>query len=223
MDIFNFFKKRKKSQINNTAEGIINKLYDEKKYDEVISKALPFLANEQEPSWKIRKKVALSYYYKNDFEKSLTLFEEIALKKNDVESWFNVLMSLMPSQKTQQGKEVFNKILKIHKGLNDQQPRELAIPFIRFYYACGLNDNGLFDDALEQLEELKKIYMELKITDDTFVYIRGVPFLSSTLDLAKKVFEGLDMDFSNSDFLIELKNKVDYEGKITIKKYCEDC
>jgi len=223
MSIFSFFIKEKiKSQRDISFENEINKLYKEKKYDEVISRALTFRADEQELSYHIKKKVALSHYYKNDFEKSLTLFEEIASIKNDVESWFNVLMSLMPLKKTQQGKAVFDKILTMHKGLDPQQPRELAIPNIRFYYANGLADNNLFNEALEQLEEIKKIYMTIVITDDTFVYIRGIPFLSSTLDLAKRVFKGLCSDISDSDFIKELINKVDDEGKKTIKNSLEN-
>ena len=162
--------------------------------------------------------LALSYFYNKDYEKSVPIFMEIAQKKNDVESWFNCLNPLLMTKRMQEAKDAFTRILTLHKGLNAEQPRELNIHFIRYFYACGLNDAGLFNEALEQLEELKKIYTTLKITDDTFLYLRGVPFLSSTLELAKKVFTALGMDFTHSNYLEELKTKID-EDERNIKQY----
>lgn len=220
MNLFNFLPKKNKAVSNNNRQSVneINTLYSAKKYDEIISR-LSALTDGEEVSLKTKRVLALSYFYKEDYENSVAIFMEIAQKKNDLESWFNCLNPLLLSKKMQEAKDVFITILKIHKGLNANQPRELAVPFVRYYYACGLNEAGLFDEALEQLEELKKVYIALKVTDDTFVYIRGIPFLSNTLELAKKVFTGLEKNFANSDYLKELKRNVDDDGKILIKKY----
>ena len=43
--------------------------------------------------------------------------------------------------------------------------------------------------------------------------------MSNTLELAKKVFTGLEKNFANSDYLKELKRNVDDDRKILIKKY----
>ncbi len=221
MSLFRFLQKKDKPTSNNNKqlENEISILYNAKKYDEVISKVITLSDVEQEVSLKNKQMLALSYFYKTNYVDSLAVFKEIAKKKNDVESWFNCLNPLLLLKKMQEAKEVFTIILKLHKGLNTQQPRELGLPFIRYYYAWGLNDAGLFEEALEQLEELKKVYIALRITDDTFVYIRGVPFISNTLDLAKKVFAGLGTDLAKSNYLRELKSKVDDNGKILIKAY----
>jgi tetratricopeptide (TPR) repeat protein len=222
-----FFKKKKTVDLQEdfvrdykpkVVKNEIKVLCENEEYDEVIRRTKPLFEKGKKVPLDIMQIVAASYYYKQDYEHSLPLFEEIASQRNDVESWFNVLMSLMPSNKTQEGKEVFDKILKMHKGFKRDQPIELSIPYIKYYYSCGLNYAGLFDEALEHLEYLKKIYIELKITDDTFVYIRGIPFLSQTLDLARKVFDGLGKDFSNSDFLTDLEKGIDKEGKSLIKR-----
>jgi len=197
----------------------ISVLYENREYDEVIRKTKHLFEDNDKVPLDIMQMVALSHYHKEEYEQSLPLFEHIASEKNDIESWFNVLMSLMSSKKTRQGKEVYNKIIGMHKGLDRHQPRELGFSFIAFYYACGLNDAGLFDEALVELEDLKETYLELRITDDTFVYMRGVPFLSQTLDLAKKVFDGLGKDFSNSDFLIDLEKGIDKGGKNLIRNH----
>lgn len=178
----------------------------------------PINNEDKDVSLESKQKIALSYFQMGNYIKSLKLFEQIALTKNDVMSWFNVLTSAILSNNLQKGKDAFIKALELQKnsGFN-QQP---SVPFIRYYYACALNDVNLFNEALEQLDELKNIYMKLVITDTTFVYIRGVPFISNTLDLAKKVFDGLEINFSNSDWLIELKQNVDDDGKTIIEKYC---
>jgi len=64
-----------------------------------------------------------------------------------------------------------------------------------------------------QIEELRSIYEQLKITDDTFVYIRGVPFLSHTMDVAVDVFRGLGESFAWSQWIDSFAEKLDDEGR----------
>ena len=228
--MFGLFKKRNKIVPNENKavsknclpKNEIDTLYSAKKYDEVISKITALTESGQGISFETKRTLALSYFYKEDYDKAIAIFMEIAQKKNDLESWFNCLNPLLIAKKMQEAQNVYNTIQKMNKDLNVNQPRELAPSFVRYYYACGLNDAGLFEKALEHLEELKKVYMALKITDDTFVYIRGVPFLSNTLELAKKVYTGLEKDFANSDYLKELKRNVDSDGKALIEKYEKD-
>ena len=143
MNLFNFLPKKNKAVSNNNRQSVneINTLYSAKKYDEIISR-LSALTDGEEISLKTKRMLALSYFYKEDYENSVAIFMEIAQKKNDLESWFNCLNPLLLSKKMQEAKDVFITILKIHKGLNANQPRELAVPFVRYYYACGLNEAG---------------------------------------------------------------------------------
>lgn len=216
MSIFDFFQKKR------GYEQELAILYGNEKYEQVISRATEIFGDNKNIPLNIKKIVALSYYYTKDYANSLILFEQIALKNNDVASWFNVLTSLFPLNKTQQAKEVFNKILKMHKGakstgtVNHFLP-QLCVPYIRYYYACGLAEAGLFEDSFEQLNELKQVYIKTKITDDTFLYMRGIPFLSSFLEVAKKVCAGLNITFST--FLQDLESQIDDDGKALIKRH----
>ena len=217
--MFKFFKKNKEKSFAGKCliENEISTLYDDKKYDEVVLKGSALLAEGENISLRAKQTIALSYYYLKAYNDSLILFKEIAAERNDLESWFNILMSLIPLKEELKGKEVFDRMLKMRRKTNIP---ELGIPFIRFYYASALNSIGSFSEAMIQLEILKKVYIALGITDDTFLYIRGVPFLSHTLDLAVKVFAGLGLELSNSSFLSELRSGIDSEGKAIIKKYC---
>lgn len=214
---------RKKSIHNeNENENEIQEFYNKKEYDNVISSYKSFLTKTKKPSTRIKQMVALAYYYNKDFENSLHLFEEINSIKTETESSFNVLMSLLALGEMDKAREVFDKTIKSHKGLNPKQARELSIPYIKYYYAYGLADNGLFEDALIQLNDLTDIYVDIKETDDTFLYIRGIPFLTQSLDLADKIFCGLKLDLVSSDFILKLKKSLDHKGKQKINEYLEN-
>lgn len=215
-----FFKKKVVEIDESILLNELAELFRDEKYDEVIARALMILPEANKNiAHEVNLKLALSYFRKGNYGQSLPIFERIAEVKNDVGSWFNVMTSAILANEIDKGKKAFARTLEIQKANNFSQ--EPSFPQIRYFYACALNDIGLYDEALEQLDELKKIYMQLVITDDTFVYIRGVPFMSHTLDLARKVMKGLGVELSSSEWLKELKAAVDEDGKEVIAKYYE--
>lgn len=228
MGLFNLFKK-KKTIINNNNKvknppiiNELNKLYSENKYDEIILLVTNNYKNSK-PPLEVKKILLLAYYYIKEYDKSLELAQDVALTLNDVASWFNVLSVLMALNKPKQGEEIFNKILKIHNGVkttgtgNNFIP-QLSIQYIRYYYANMLTDIGMFADALTQLEILTNIYCNIKITDATFLYIRGIPFFEDYSMLLKRVCEGLHFNIKQSEIVIKLLSAVDSNGKTFIKK-----
>ncbi|MCL2712693.1 MAG: hypothetical protein FWD37_05430, partial [Methanomassiliicoccaceae archaeon] len=216
---FDRFRKGDKEQdAGNKIEKEIRKLHQKGRYDEIISRAPSFI-NDQNTSSEMKKMVAQSYYAKEMYDDALALFEQIASEKNDKSSWLDVSMTLIYSGKVQEGEEIFKKILEMDDRWNPVKPEDMPIPYIRFSYAWCLKDVGLFDAALEQLEHLKRMCMQLERTDDGFLHIHGIPPMSFILELTKIVFNGMGKDFSRSDFLDELERKVDGNGKKLIKKY----
>ena len=223
MSLFDFF--RKKKELKKRADENFDelyKLYNAKKYDEIITIVANRYQNEQ-LSLEVKKLLVLTYYYKKEYAKSLELAQEIALVLDDVTSWFNVLSALMALNQPQQGEEIFNKILKMHKGVKSTGKGanfipQLCIPFIRYNYANMLIEIGLFADALSQLETLADIYCNVKITDATFLYIRGIPFFDGYLNSIKKANEGLNLDICQSDIVKKLLSSIDDDGKSYIKE-----
>lgn len=202
---------------------IIEKLYIAKEYDQIINR-INSLYKEDTMPLKFMKSLALAYYYKADYENSLRLFEKIAVQKNNIENLFNVMMSLLSLKKIDQAKNIFNEIIRTHQGRKSTGQGknflpQLCIPYIRYYYALGLTDAEVYDEAHIQLDELKKIYMQVRITDGTYLYLRGIPFFSDTLNLAKRIFEGQNREFKNSLFINDLLASCDMEGKELIKHY----
>lgn len=210
-----FFKDRK-------TEKELQTLFQQKNYDGVISK-INSVYGGKSLSVKFEKQLALAYYYKGDYENSLKHFESVAEKDRTTQNLFNVMTSLFALKKTDAAREIFDEMIKNHRGLQSTGTGknflpQLCVPYLRFYYANGLADAGEYAEAEIQLEELKNVYVQVKITDGTFLYIRGIPFLGSTLELAKKVYEKQEKDFANSDFLNEIFNAVDTDGRNLINK-----
>ena len=104
--------------------------------------------------------------------------------------WFNYATSSVMADLPYQGEAAMLKALEFHP--NQVGPPAPTIPQMRHYLGCALRDRGFFDRALLQLNELRRYYGMVRITDDHFVYVRGLPFLGSTLDLAVDVFRGLN-------------------------------
>jgi len=208
---------------NEELENELKKLYATKNYGEVIKK-INSLYDEYTMPFKIMKRLALSYFYNADYENSLKYFEKIAAQENSTENLFNVMMSLLPLKKSDQAKNVFNEIIRTYREADSATQGGkfvplLCIPYIRYFYALELTNAEFYDEAFVQLEELKKIYMQVKVTDGTFLYLRGIPFFEDTLTLAKRIFDGLNKDFVNSSFLNDLLSSCDSEGEKYIKKH----
>lgn len=206
---------------NRKLENELEKLYINKEYNEII-KRINALYKEDTMPLKFMKRLALAYYYNGEYENSLRFFEKIVVQESNTENLFNVMMVLLPLKKIDQARDVFNEIIKTHRGRKStgygkKFLPQLCIPYIRYYYALGLTDVGNYEEAFVQLEELKKIYMQIEITDGTFLYLRGIPFFGETLKLAKRIFEGQNKDFIHSEFLNDLFSSCDEEGKELIK------
>jgi len=182
------------------------------KYDEVVFGAEKLLNNKSEAIAKDAcKLMGMSLFRQAKYQEALPYFQKATEYKPEVNDWLNVITAATLSKNIDAGRSAFEKAVQLQLDTgNKEQP---SIPFMRQYYACALRDVGEFDLALEQINELRKIYEQLKITDTTFVYIRGVPFLSHTMDVAVDVFNGLGTSFDAHEWIKNFSSKLDEEGQ----------
>jgi len=181
-------------------------------FDKAISFARPFL---ESPDDELRtlasRHIALSLFRKGDYSQALSLFRELAESSDEAGEWFNVVTSATLAGDIAGGEDAFEKAVKCQEAAGySQQP---SVPLMRQWYACALRDRKEYTKALQHIEELRSIYEQLKITDDTFVYIRGVPFLSHTMEVAIDVFRGLDASFNAIEWIEAFARKLDEEGQ----------
>lgn len=186
------------------------------KYEEVLLEAKKLLRHQSKPIVKdANKLMGMALFRLAEYKEALPYFKKAAEYKPEVNDWFNVITSGTLSGDVEAGRKAFDKAvqLQLESGYKEQP----SIPLMRQYYACALRDIGAYDLALEQINELRQIYEQLKITDTTFVYIRGVPFLSHTMDVAVDVFNGLGASFDAQAWIDSFSSKLDEEGQEYLK------
>ncbi len=158
-----------------------------------------------------KKVTALALFKKENYAAAIPLFEEIAAFHDDTESWFNIVSSATLAGETALGEKAFQEALRCQEASGySQQP---GVPFLHYYYACALRDRGEFRKALPQIGELRTLYRQLKITDDHFLYARGVPFLSLAVELMVDVFRGIGASFDADRWLEDFATDLDDEGR----------
>jgi len=202
---------KKKMPKKNATEHLWE-LFKNEKYDEVIKGADRFLNHKSDVLTKDALKLTgLSLFRKSQYQEALLYFQDASKIEAEVNDWFNIVTSATLSRNIKVGSSAFDKAIQLRfKSENNEQP---SIPFMRQYYACALRDVSEHKLALIQINELRKIYEQLKITDSTFLYLRGVPFLSHTMDVAVDVFKGLGRDFSAKEWIDDFAKKLDEEGQ----------
>lgn len=207
---------KKKMPKKNATEHLWELLQNEK-YDEVIKGANRFLNHKSAVLSKDALKLTgLSLFRKSQYQEALPYFLDASKIEAEVNDWFNIVTSATLSRNIKVGSDAFDKAIELRlKSENNEPP---SIPFMRLYYSCALRDINEHKLALMQINELRKIYEQLKITDSTFLYLRGVPFLSHTMDVAVDVFKGLGSQFSSKDWIDGFAKKLDEEGQKYLTK-----
>lgn len=187
-------------------------LLQNEKYEEVIPESKKLLEHKSAPIAKdANKLMGMALFRQAKYQEALPYFQKATEYNPEVNDWFNVVTSGTLSKNLEVGHNAFDKAVQLQLGSGDKE--QPSIPFMRLYYSCALRDIGEYDLALEQINELRQIYEQLKITDTTFVYIRGVPFLSHTMDVAVDVFNGLGTSFDAQEWIDSFSSKLDEEGQ----------
>ena len=175
-----------------------------------------------ELQFEAKKLIALTYFRQGNYEKSEGIFETLCLHSTNPDDWFHLVTSLTLNSKFKESEKTFSKTLKYHKEFGTHE--NISIPNLRFYYMQGLKDMKQFDLAFTQLIRLTDFYRQLKITDSTFLYMRGVPFFEYTIDSSKEILENIPsrrsknwidyirkgVDKSGANYLTEFEKKLNY-------------
>lgn len=187
--------------------------FDAGRFELAIEAAEPHLNSPDAPLRAQASRVAgLAHFQRGEYAAATDLLEAAAKVTDDPDGWFNVATSATMAGDVERGAKAFGR------AVEGEGSERLSLPQMHFYYALALKEAGEYERALEPLTWLRSVYADLTITDDTFVYIRGVPFLSHTLDLAVEVFTALARGNEGRAWMNELASEVDAEGRETIAR-----
>lgn len=196
--------------MNSKAIERLGELLMLEKYNDVIRGAKTLLHSESKAvASDASKLTGLSLFHQRKFEEALPFLIKVTEYQPDVRDWLNVVTTSTLTKKIEAGRTAFERAIQLQRQTG-QQP---STQQICHYYACALRDAGEFTLALEQLNLLRTVYEELKITDPHFLQARSVPFLSHTIDVAIDVFNGLGPSFDGKKWLNDFSSKLDTEGQ----------
>lgn len=191
--------------------------FKREEFEQSIEKATQFLKSSKlKIKNEANKLVALNNFRLGNYETSKIIFNELALNSNNPDDWFNLVTSATLNHEIELGKQAFNKAIKLYKKNGKQD--NISVPSMMFYYMQCLKDIKCYDLAFEQLDELRKIYTDLIITDSTFLYLRGVPFFEHTIDASKEILNNLDPKIAK-DWLTKFKKSVDDDGQLYLAEF----
>ena len=186
-------------------------------YAAAVRQASPVLQDaDTERQTEAYRIVGLARFQLQEYALAADALEIVARRRNGSDDWFNVATSATLARQVDRGRRAYDEAVARGRWerLNSAQAP--------FYYAFALRDVGAYEQALDPLTELRAVYAALSITDDTFLYIRGVPFLSDTLELATEIFQALGRPAEGRAWMEELIEAVDPEGQALVARYAAE-
>lgn len=194
---------------------------DEGNFDKAVKEALPHTkaANENLRA-EANKLAGLAYFQLRDAKKALPHLKEVAAISDDASAWFNVVTSATLAGDLKQADDAMNKVNALMDG-KEIDPGDMSLPQARLYYGMALCDMNECDKAFEQLNWLRGFYEAYNITDDTFLYLRGMPLFPHAMQLMVRVFDGMDPKFDREKWVRDFAAKLDDQGRDYILSYLE--
>ncbi len=162
---------------------------------------------------------ALSLSREGKHIEAYPIFERLYYKQRNATNTFNLFQCAVYCGKTEIENELYVK-LKCYSPNPKKEPMELSGCFVRYSYAYILCDIGRSREAVEIIDYLIDVISHYKITDPTFLYIRGIPTAQMVYELIKKTF--VDDEVQLNEYKIKLVSLLDDDTKNTILKHKND-
>ena len=192
-------------------------LFEAEKFEETIIEAAKYIEENKDADPYVAKRlIGLAAFRLGQYAKSQETFVDLTGNYGGMEDWFNLLTSSTLNNDIELGEKSFYKIVDIFKD-GSEEPG-ISLPNVYFYYLNALADVGQFEKGFERLLELLEYYVQLKITDSNFLYMRGMPFLQDTLSVGRKILENAGRD-KCEEILDRLEKNLDEEGIEMVKGF----
>ena len=154
---------------------------------------------------------ALSLSKEGKHAEAYPIFENLYKKKRNAINTFNLFQCAVYCGKVEVENELYEK-LKCYSPTPKKEPMELSGCFVRYSYAWILCDVGRSREAVEIVDYLIDVISHYKITDPTFLYIRGIPPAQMIYELIKKTFA--DDEIQLNEYKNRLVSLLDDDTKI---------
>ena len=153
---------------------------------------------------------ALSLSREGKHIEAYPIFERLYHKRRTAANTFNLFQCAVYCGKTKIEKKLYEK-LKCYSPNPKKEPMELSGCFVRYSYARMLCEVGRSREAVEIVDDLIDVISHYKITDPTFLYIRGIPSAQMVYELIKKTFA--DDEVQLNEYKTKLVSRLDDDTK----------
>ncbi|VEU82696.1 hypothetical protein [Acholeplasma hippikon] len=130
----------------------------------------------------------LAFSRMGNHEEAHKIYVELYSDDETNSNAFNLLQSSVYTNNLALESKLYEK-LKSNQVNTKGEPVELNGPFVRLYYALALCANNRNSECVEIVDYLLNLLSQFKITDSTYLYVRGVPHVGMVRDLINKVFK----------------------------------
>lgn len=115
------------------------------------------------------------------------IYEELYAEENNATNTFNLFQCAVYCGKSAIEDKLYKKLKNYSPNLK-KEPMELSGCFVRYNYGWILCEVGRNNEAIEIIDYLIDVISHYKITDPTFLFIRGIPSAQMVYELIKKTF-----------------------------------
>lgn len=190
----------------------LRELFQQEKFNEVLQEVEPYRSSLD--TYVVKEAyglTALSYFRLEQYEQARATFEWLAKEYSDINDWFNLMTSAILAGHIDQGMEAYTQAKQLRAQAEDDEG--VPIPQMMYYACRALADAKEYDRAFTVLNELMDIYKQLHITDDTFLYMRGVPMLPHAMEAVKIILTARKDKMDIDTWFAMLDASLDEEGR----------
>lgn len=105
----------------------------------------------------------------------------------------------------------------------NEQTHELSSVTARTQFVSALKQSGHMAEALPYLVWLRDVYAHVRITDSHFLYMRGIPFFPSFLEVSLSILRANLSDEAIVEWFGVLSGKLDEEGEAQLAQWLQAC
>ncbi len=177
--------------------------------------------NEQNKALAIEahKIAGLAYFRLKDYKKASEHYQKVAEFTNNSFDWFQLSTSAVLSHQMPVALNAFEQALSNYE--ERQSEGTIPVPNMRLFFMQSLAQTQKWKKAFEQLNALREIYQGHEITDESFLYLNGVPSLQDTLNAAVEVFNNNLSNEQTQQWLNDFASELDEEGQEMIANYIQ--
>lgn len=184
--------------------------YKEGHYETAIAAATPYADGDADASRLCALAYSALHRYQEAFPYWLALFEREPSAHNALQL---ATTSVMCGE-LDRGEAWLHKFDEIN-----EQTHELSSVTARTNFISALTQVGHMIESLPHLTWMRGVYAHVRVTDDHFLYVRGIPFFLIFLEKSLFVLEACMPSDAIVEWYRELSGRLDEEGEIQLEEW----